>query len=297
MVFAHATVSVKTPAPLARMTWKPDEIARFTPEQAKYCEDLFKNAQNDGPFAPVRITDTVVFPGPDGGFNWGGGSFDPKLGYYFINSHDRGAVQKMVAQVPAAERPNGKDLAGDASQMPFVRQERGRDDQSGDGLACQSPPWGELFAINVNTGEVAWRVPFGRVDSLEKIGVMNTGSANIGGSVATGERLAVHWRHRRSALPRLRIEDREVAMGNEAARERFRQSHHLAWQGRKAVRRDHRAGDNRRIPPPVRRSVSAALLFETPHFPGSLAIARLSQRSPERFDAKAERCPAWRRSR
>jgi len=32
---------------------------------------------------------------------------------------------------------------------------------------------------------VAWRVPFGRVESLEKIGVMNTGSYNIGGSVAT----------------------------------------------------------------------------------------------------------------
>ncbi len=57
------------------------------------------------------------------------------------------------------------------------------------GWPCQSPPWGELFAINVNTGDVAWRIPFGRVESLEKIGVMNTGSYNIGGSVATASGL------------------------------------------------------------------------------------------------------------
>jgi quinoprotein glucose dehydrogenase len=173
------------PPQLARATWKPNEITKFTPEQQKYCEDLFKNAQNDGPYAPVRMTDTVVFPGPDGGFNWGGGSYDPKLGYYFINSHDRGGVQKMVAQVPAKERPTKIGGAGDPSQMPFIRQNVGAITNPATGWPCQSPPWGELFAINVNSGDVAWRIPFGRVESLEKIGVMNTGSYNIGGSVAT----------------------------------------------------------------------------------------------------------------
>jgi glucose dehydrogenase len=178
------------PPQLARATWNPNDISKFTPEHQKYCEDLFKNAQNDGPYAPVRMTDTVVFPGPDGGFNWGGGSYDPKLGYYFINSHDRGGVQKMVAQVPAKERPTGKiSGAGDASQMPFVRKNVGPINDPATGWPCQTPPWGELFAINVNTGEVAWRVPFGRVESLEKIGVMNTGSYNIGGSVATASGL------------------------------------------------------------------------------------------------------------
>ncbi len=178
------------PPQLARATWKPGEISKFTPEQEKYCEDLFRNAQNDGPYAPVRLTDTVVFPGPDGGFNWGGGSYDPNLGYYFINSHDRGGVQKMVAQTPAKDRPTGKiGGAGDASQMPFVRKNVGAMTNPATGWPCQAPPWGELFAINVNTGDVAWRVPFGRVESLEKIGVRNTGSYNIGGSVATASGL------------------------------------------------------------------------------------------------------------
>jgi quinoprotein glucose dehydrogenase len=178
------------PPQLARSTWNSNEITKFTPEQQKYCENLFKDAKNDGPFAPVRMTDTVVFPGPDGGFNWGGGSFDPKLGYYFINSHDRGAVQKMVAQTPAADRPKGQiPGAGDASQMPYIRKNVGAMINPATGWPCQSPPWGELFAINVNTGDVAWRIPFGRVESLEKIGIMNTGSYNIGGSIATASGL------------------------------------------------------------------------------------------------------------
>jgi quinoprotein glucose dehydrogenase len=53
------------------------------------------------------------------------------------------------------------------------------------GWPCEAPPWGELSAVNLNTGEIAWRVPFGRVDELEAKGVMNTGSFNKGGSVAT----------------------------------------------------------------------------------------------------------------
>jgi quinoprotein glucose dehydrogenase len=172
------------------MTWKADEIAKFTPEHQKYCEALFKDAANDGPYAPVRMTNTVVFPGSDGGFNWGGGSYDASLGYFFINSHDRGAVQKMVAQTPAKERPSGAvSGAGDSSQMPFVRRNAGSIINPDTGWPCQSPPWGELFAINVNTGDVAWRIPFGRVESLEKIGVMNTGSYNIGGPVSTASGL------------------------------------------------------------------------------------------------------------
>jgi glucose dehydrogenase len=53
------------------------------------------------------------------------------------------------------------------------------------GWPCEAPPWGELSAVSLTTGEIAWRIPFGRVDDLEAKGVMNTGSFNKGGSVAT----------------------------------------------------------------------------------------------------------------
>jgi quinoprotein glucose dehydrogenase len=50
---------------------------------------------------------------------------------------------------------------------------------------CQQPPWGELWAINVNTGDVAWKIPFGTDAELEAKGVHGTGTLNFGGSIAT----------------------------------------------------------------------------------------------------------------
>src|SRR5262249_4519248 len=92
---------------------------------------------------------------------------------------------------------------------------------------CQSPPWGELFAINVNTGDVAWRVPFGRVESLEKIGVMNTGSYNIGGAGWAGSGPLLLWGPAAERFPPPRVPTREAPVGNKAARERIRESDHL----------------------------------------------------------------------
>jgi quinoprotein glucose dehydrogenase len=50
---------------------------------------------------------------------------------------------------------------------------------------CQKGPWSELQAIDVNTGEVAWKIPFGVVPELEAKGIHGTGAPNFGGSIAT----------------------------------------------------------------------------------------------------------------
>ena len=50
---------------------------------------------------------------------------------------------------------------------------------------CQAPPWGEMVAVNAGTGDIAWRVPLGTIEELETKGVRNTGTMNMGGSIAT----------------------------------------------------------------------------------------------------------------
>ncbi len=52
------------------------------------------------------------------------------------------------------------------------------------GWPCVNPPWGELIAVNVNTGDVAWRTPLGIVEELAAKG-FNTGAANLGSTIAT----------------------------------------------------------------------------------------------------------------
>jgi quinoprotein glucose dehydrogenase len=51
---------------------------------------------------------------------------------------------------------------------------------------CQQPPWSEIIAVNVNTGDVAWRIPLGSFDELDALGVPKTGTPEPrGGPIAT----------------------------------------------------------------------------------------------------------------
>ena len=52
-------------------------------------------------------------------------------------------------------------------------------------MPCQNPPFGEMIAVDLASGEIAWRSTLGRIEALEAIGVHNTGSLNLGGSIAT----------------------------------------------------------------------------------------------------------------
>ncbi len=170
------------PVPLARNSFNKDEIAKVTPEHQQFCTELFNTdggLYNAGPYTPFETKLTLLFPGTAGGGNWGGISFDPKLGYVFVNTNDLGAVGAMVKE-------DGDAAAGSPAYHkggtlgPFSRFWDSKKE-----WPCQQPPWGRLSAVNVNTGEVAWQIPFGVVDELEEKGVHNTGSLNAGGSVAT----------------------------------------------------------------------------------------------------------------
>jgi hypothetical protein len=52
-------------------------------------------------------------------------------------------------------------------------------------MPCNNPPFGELVAVDLASGDVAWRSVLGTMDALEAIGVHNTGAPNLGGSIAT----------------------------------------------------------------------------------------------------------------
>jgi quinoprotein glucose dehydrogenase len=51
------------------------------------------------------------------------------------------------------------------------------------------PPWGTLNAIDLNKGEIRWRIPFGEYPELAAKGITNTGADNYGGPVVTASGL------------------------------------------------------------------------------------------------------------
>ncbi len=54
-----------------------------------------------------------------------------------------------------------------------------------EGYPAISPPWGTLNAINLNTGELAWKIPLGEYEELKAKGIPATGTENYGGPVVT----------------------------------------------------------------------------------------------------------------
>lgn len=54
-----------------------------------------------------------------------------------------------------------------------------------DGYPANAPPWGTLSAINLDTGDYAWKIPFGEYPELVAQGIKDTGSENHGGGVVT----------------------------------------------------------------------------------------------------------------
>jgi quinoprotein glucose dehydrogenase len=57
------------------------------------------------------------------------------------------------------------------------------------GLPAISPPWGTMSAIDLNTGDFLWKIPFGFEETLKEKGIENTGVENYGGPVITASGL------------------------------------------------------------------------------------------------------------
>jgi glucose dehydrogenase len=175
------------PEALSRMTFDPEtDFYTLTPEHAAWCKNLWEQNQLffDGPYAPMPLgRDVVTFPSTLGGGGFGGVSYNPDLGLVFVNVSNLGMVGRME---PRTDPKTGEVtyVKNSVTGGPY-----GRFWNPDNRIPCSAPPFGELVAVNVNTGDVAWRVPLGFVPELEAQGIRNTGSLTLGGSLATASGL------------------------------------------------------------------------------------------------------------
>jgi quinoprotein glucose dehydrogenase len=205
------------PPPLARNTMKKVDLpTTISPEHTAYCAGVWEKykLQDSGPYTPWQMgQDVVVFPGAVGGGNWNGVAFNKKLGLIFTNVMNAGQWGHIEEVKPGeegrgrgrggrggAEGAGGAGRAGGArgaargdaddenpGAAPRYRKvtpEGGRFWQAETRYSCNEPPWGELIAVNANTGDIAWRVPLGEFEELAKKG-LETGTPSLGGAITT----------------------------------------------------------------------------------------------------------------
>ncbi len=245
------------PAPFARQILTADMLTNRTPEGHQWALARFRELISGGQFVPFGVgRETVIFPGFDGGAEWGGSAFDPESGLLFVNANDVPWTSSMVENQGGASgrelyltncaNCHGDDMSGAPPQIPalagigarrtrqqltaLIRGGAGRmpafpnlrpPELNGlveylasgenkelaaseaaaktpryrftgyhkfldpDGYPAVVPPWGTLNAINLSTGEYAWKVPLGEYPELAQKGMTDTGTENYGGPVVT----------------------------------------------------------------------------------------------------------------
>ena len=184
-----------SPESIARTQMTRAEVPNLVPGMRAWCQNFWdENGIVSKPlYAPRQSTLSAVitYPGPTGGPNWGGGSYNPELGLYYINLQNRAVYRPKVApgsgtgefarrppsEGPRPPRPTGPRPAGFAYVTP-----------DGLSLSCGATPWGELVAVDVKTRKIAWRSTLGLTEALGRDG-LTTGAPNLGGNLTTASGL------------------------------------------------------------------------------------------------------------
>lgn len=256
------------PAPFARQsnTLTEKDISPYAENRQELIQNFKK--YKTSLYHPGTKEGTVIFPGYDGGAEWGGAAADPE-GVLYVNANEMAWIQTMVetpkedklSNLSAGEKLyvsyctacHGSDRKGNPkSNYPSLIDIHKKRDKSfltniisngkgmmpgftalsatekqaivsflvGDekkevgsaisvskpvylpykstgynkfldnkGLPAISPPWGTMSAIDLNTGEFLWKIPFGYEESLKNKGIENTGVENYGGPVITASGL------------------------------------------------------------------------------------------------------------
>jgi quinoprotein glucose dehydrogenase len=93
------------PPPFVRQTLTESMLTTRTPAAHDSALKLFREYRTRGMYEPPNTRGTIIFPGVDGGGEWGGPAFDPTTGLLYVNANEMPWYHKLVER-------NDKSLYG-----------------------------------------------------------------------------------------------------------------------------------------------------------------------------------------
>ncbi len=144
------------PPPFEQQGVTVDDLIDFTPALRREAEEILAGYVSGPLFTPPTLIDelpggtrgTIQAPGLVGGADWSGAAIDPESGTLYVptvrtpvvvglkrSEHPRSNVAYVIESLDIAEGPQG---------LPLLK-----------------PPYGSLVAIDLNAGEILWRVANG----------------------------------------------------------------------------------------------------------------------------------------
>jgi quinoprotein glucose dehydrogenase len=98
------------PKPYARQQLTEENLTNRTPEAHEAVLKVFRNLISGPQFTPPSLKGTVIFPGFDGGGEWGGAAYDPNSHLLYINSNEMPWILRLVPRVLGTEAMTGSTL-------------------------------------------------------------------------------------------------------------------------------------------------------------------------------------------
>jgi quinoprotein glucose dehydrogenase len=141
------------PPPFVEQGVSLEDANDLTPEIRALAEAQMRKFRVGPIFTPPSLRGTLQRPAQTGGANWGGAAFDPATGYLFVRAANAVGVNRVARNdgsepLVEVEYSNVFARGGEPASLPG-------------GLPLIAPPYAVLTAIDLNRGEIAWRVPLG----------------------------------------------------------------------------------------------------------------------------------------
>lgn len=160
------------------------------------CRILFHKYRFHGDFTTPSTQWSIVWPGPQGGPNYGSAAVDEKRGILVMAELRFPLVQRLVKR---GEEEKGLKYTGEngyffpMSGTPYIMERKGF--MSPLMIPCLEPNWGAYSGIDLASGKLIWQQPAGTSQDLAigtfKPGIaFNVGMPPLGGAAVTKSGIA-----------------------------------------------------------------------------------------------------------